>query len=76
MTATTAKALPKPPKTSTIQHVPTIIVLRLCVRDVYAGALDDQVLTTQRLGNLENKTITKLQNVSDKPTVDTILLAL
>lgn len=76
MTATTTKALPKPPKTSTIQHVPTIIVLRLCVRDVYAGALDDQVLTTQRLGNLENKTFTKLQNVSDKPTVDTILLAL
>lgn len=76
MTATTTKALPKPPKTSTIQHVPTIIVLRLCVRDVYAGAFDDQVLSTQRLGNLENKTITKLQKVPAKQTVDTILLTL
>lgn len=73
MTATTTKTLPKPPKTSTIQHVPTITVLRLCVRDVYAGALDDQVLTTQGLGNLENK-ITKLQKVSAKLPADTILL--
>lgn len=55
-TATTAKALPpKPPESPTIHHLPTIIVLRLSVGDVHAGSFDDQVLTTQRLGNLEGK---------------------